>query len=76
MARVTVEDCIERIPNRFALVLATAKRTKQLMRGSRYLGEEPTDNKHVVNALREIAAAKVNLKKPIDGVVTIAKDLE
>ncbi len=75
MARVTVEDCIERIPNRFALVLATAKRTKQLMRGGRYLGDEPTDNKHIVNALREIAAGKVNLKQQLDEVAAIAKDL-
>ncbi|NLH47784.1 MAG: DNA-directed RNA polymerase subunit omega [Myxococcales bacterium] len=75
MARVTVEDCIERIPNRFALVLATAKRTKQLMRGSRYLGEEATDNKHVVNALREIAANKVHLAQNLKEVEQIAEEL-
>lgn len=75
MARVTVEDCIERIPNRFALVLATSKRAKQLMRGSRYLGEEATDNKHIVNALREIADNKVHLSRNLSSVEQIAEEL-
>jgi DNA-directed RNA polymerase subunit omega len=75
MARVTVEDCMEWIPNRFALVLATAWRTKQLMRGSRYMGDEETDNKHVVNALREIAANKVHLKQDVEQIFQIAKEL-
>jgi DNA-directed RNA polymerase subunit omega len=70
-----VEDCIERIPNRFALVIATAARTKQLMRGSRYLGDETTDNKHVVNALREIAANRVHLKQDVVVVSQIAEEL-
>jgi DNA-directed RNA polymerase subunit omega len=75
MARVTVEDCIERIPNRFALVVATAQRTKQLMRGARFLGDDPAKNKHVVNALREIADAKVNLKHQLGEVTQIAREL-
>ncbi|MDP8224372.1 MAG: DNA-directed RNA polymerase subunit omega [Candidatus Lernaella stagnicola] len=75
MARVTVEDCIERIPNRFALVLATSYRTKQLMRGSQYLGDTPTDNKFVVNALREIAANKVRLVQSLDDIDQIADDI-
>lgn len=62
MARVTVEDCLERIPNRFELVLGAAKRAKQLLKGARPLVE--TDNKEVVTALREIAAAKVDLVRP------------
>ena len=58
MARVTVEDCLEKVPNRFALVLMVAKRVKQLMKGS-----EATvafkQNKFVVASLREVAAGNV-----------------
>jgi DNA-directed RNA polymerase subunit omega len=57
MARVTVEDCLEKIPSRFELVLLAARRSKQLLKGSRPLVE--TTNKEVVSALREIAAGKV-----------------
>lgn len=57
MARVTVEDCLEKIPSRFELVLLAARRAKQLLKGSRPLVE--TSNKEVVSALREIAAGKV-----------------
>jgi len=62
MARITVEDCLERIPNRFELVLGAAKRAKQLLKGARPLVE--SENKEVVTALREIAAAKVLLEEP------------
>ncbi|MBM4270203.1 MAG: DNA-directed RNA polymerase subunit omega [Deltaproteobacteria bacterium] len=58
MARVTVEDCLERVPSRFELVLLAARRAKQLLKGSRPLVE--TDNKEVVTALREVAASKVS----------------
>ena len=57
MARVTVEDCIKKIPNQFELVLLAAKRAQQLI-----IGAEPlvkSDNREVVLALREIAAGKV-----------------
>ncbi len=74
MARITVEDCIEHVPNRFALVLATAHRTRQLMRGSRYLGGKPTDNKYVVNALREIAAGKVRVIGSPDEALQLADE--
>lgn len=60
MARVTVEDCLSFVPNRFALVHLAAKRTKQLMKGSRPLVETP-NNKPAVIALREIADARVRL---------------
>lgn len=73
MARVTVEDCIERIPNRFALVLTTAYRAKQMMKGSRYLGE-PNDNKFIVNSLREVAAQKVRLTTDLDTIKTIQNE--
>jgi len=75
MARVTVEDCIEQVPNRFALVLATAERAKQLMRGGKFLGEKATGNKYVVNALREIAAKKVRTVQNVKEVHQIADDL-
>jgi len=58
MARVTVEDCLSKETNRFALVLLAAKRAKQLLSGSKLLIPE-TDNKQIVNSLREIAAGKV-----------------
>jgi DNA-directed RNA polymerase subunit omega len=57
MARVTVEDCLEKVPNRFALVHLAARRAKQILKGSQALVNE--DNKEVVLALREIAAGKV-----------------
>jgi DNA-directed RNA polymerase subunit omega len=60
MARITVEDCLERVGNRFELVLLAARRAKQLLKGARPLVE--SDNKEIVSALREIAADKVRLK--------------
>ena len=57
MARITVEDCLQQINNRFALIHAAAKRVRQLRKGS-----EPTissKNKDIVVALREIAAHNV-----------------
>jgi len=60
MARVTVEDCLQHVPNRFALVHLAAKRTKQLMKGSRPQVDAP-NNKPAVIALREIAESKVRL---------------
>lgn len=59
MARITVEDCLVNVPNRFSLVLLAAERTKQLLKGEQALIEDPRENKEVVTALREIAAAKV-----------------
>jgi len=57
MARVTVEDCLEKVSSRFELVLLAARRAKLLLKGSRPLVE--THNREVVSALREIAAGKV-----------------
>jgi DNA-directed RNA polymerase subunit omega len=57
MARITVEDCLEKLPNRFDLVILGAKRAKQLLEGAKPLVE--SDNREVVVALREIAAGKV-----------------
>ena len=58
MARVTVEDCLKQENNRFSLVLLASKRAKQLLSGANLLIPE-TDNKAIVNSLREIAAGKV-----------------
>jgi len=63
MARITVEDCLMKVDNRFTLVLLAAERTRQLLKGSTPLVE--TDNKDGVVSLREIAAGKVSTKKTI-----------
>ena len=57
MARVTIEDCLEKVENRYELVHLTAKRVKQLREGDNALVK--SKNKEVVTALREIAADKV-----------------
>lgn len=62
MARVTVEDCLKKVESRFELVLLAARRAKMLMKGAKPLVE--TDNKPIVNALREIAAGKVKFIHP------------
>lgn len=59
MARITVEDCLAKENNRFALVQLAAKRAKQLLHGAKANLEEDKGNKAVVNALREIAEGKV-----------------
>ena len=58
MARVTVEDCMDKVPNRFALVLLVAKRAKQIMKGSE-LTVAARDNKTIVGSLREVAIGNV-----------------
>ena len=59
MARVTVEDCLEAVENRFALVHVAAKRTKQIFKGSNPLVD--CKNREVVTALREIAANRIGI---------------
>ena len=61
MARVTVEDCLELVGNRFALVILAAERARQLSRGATPMIE--CDNKPAVTALREIAAGKVHFDR-------------
>ena len=63
MARVTVEDCLKRIPNRFMLVNMVSKRVRQIREGSDYLVNSPK-NEDIVVSLREIAAGKVTIKPP------------
>ncbi len=59
MARVTVEDCLEKVENRFQLVILASKRVKQLYKGAAPLIES-RNNRQVVTALREIAAGKIS----------------
>jgi DNA-directed RNA polymerase subunit omega len=66
MARVTVEDCLEKVDNRFALIHVAAKRVRQLRKGA-----EPTivsKNRDVVISLREVAAG------PLIVVETVEED--
>ncbi|MBW2194055.1 MAG: DNA-directed RNA polymerase subunit omega [Deltaproteobacteria bacterium] len=62
MARITIEDCLRQIPNRFTLVNAVVARVRQLREGSRYLVDSP-NNEQIVIALREVAAGKVFLEE-------------
>jgi len=62
MARVTVEDCLEKVDNRFLLVMLAAKRVKQHYKGAKPLIENRADNKNVVISLREIAAGKIGFE--------------
>jgi DNA-directed RNA polymerase subunit omega len=65
MARITVEDCLERVESRFSLVILAAKRAKMLLKGAPALVS--TDNKIIVNALREIAAGRVSYSYEPEG---------
>lgn len=58
MARITVEDCLENVSNRFALVMLVAKRAKELLKGAPLVVRNK-DNKYVVSALREVATGRV-----------------
>jgi DNA-directed RNA polymerase subunit omega len=62
MARVTVEDCLKQVNNRFLLVMLASRRVKQLYKGSKPVIENKSDNKNVVLALREIAAGKIQFE--------------
>ena len=60
MARVSIEDCLEKIPSRFALTKVAANRTRQLMGSAKPLVK--SSNKSAVTALREIAHGKIEMK--------------
>jgi len=64
MARVTVEDCMPLVENRFALVLLATKRARQLMAGARPLIENLKDKPPVL-ALREVATGKVRFDRGV-----------
>jgi len=59
MARITVEDCLKKVPSRFVLVHLASQRARRLIKGARPLLD--TENKAVVTALREVAAGLVFL---------------
>ena len=60
MARITVEDCLEQIPNRFQLVLAATYRARMLSQG--HAPKIESKNKPGVTTLREIAQGKIGLE--------------
>ena len=68
MARVTVEDCLDKVGNRFALVILAAERARQLSKGARALVR--CDNKPAVTALREIAEGIVEFRENVKDTVT------
>ena len=74
MVRVTVEDCLEREENRFALVVLAAHRTRQLMKGASPLVH--SKNKAAVTALREIAAGRVHWDRSSNDAVQDWIDLQ
>ena len=76
MARVTVEDCVQKIPNRFELVLLAAQRARNLSRGEE-LTVDRDDDKNPVVALREIAEETIGLDKlETDLVKSLARQPE
>jgi DNA-directed RNA polymerase omega subunit len=67
LARVTVEDCLEQVPNRFALTILAAERARQIAKGAPPLLR--CDNKSAVTALREIADDKVKFAEDVQGTI-------
>jgi DNA-directed RNA polymerase subunit omega len=68
MARVTVEDCVERVPNRFSLVLFAAHRARQISGGAALTLDRDKDKDPVVS-LREIADATVDIEDLREGII-------
>ena len=68
MARVTVEDCLDEVDNRFALVLLAAQRARQLLKGAKPTVEH-SKNKAAVLALREIASANVYSEGDLEDIL-------
>lgn len=64
MARITVEDCLKKVPSRFLLVHIASQRARQLLKGVPPLVK--TDNKAVVTALREVATGHVGISEGIE----------
>jgi DNA-directed RNA polymerase subunit omega len=67
MARITVEDCLERVPNRFALVILAAERARQLAKGAK--AQVACSNRWAVTALREIGAGGVSFRENVEDTV-------
>jgi len=62
VARITIEDCLKRVQNRFLLVNMVAQRVRQIREGSEYLVSSPK-NEDIVVSLRETAAGKIIIKQ-------------
>jgi DNA-directed RNA polymerase subunit omega len=62
VARITIEDCLKKVENRFVLVNVVSKRVRQIREGSDYLVNSPK-NEDIVVSLREVAAGKVVSQK-------------
>lgn len=76
MARVTVEDCVDKVPNRFELVLLAAHRARSISNGSP-ISVDPENDKHPVIALREIAERTVVPEDVREGLIhSIQKNTE
>jgi DNA-directed RNA polymerase subunit omega len=76
MARVTVEDCVDKIPNRFELVLLAAHRARAITNGS-HITIEPENDKNPVIALREIAEKTIPPDDMREGLIhSIQKNVE
>jgi len=60
VARITIEDCLRKVSNRFLLVNMVSQRVRQIREGSDYLVSSPK-NEDVVVALREVAAGKIKI---------------
>lgn len=71
MARVTIEDCLDAVDNRFALSLLAAKRARMLLDEHQALVE--SGNKETVTALREIAAGKVGFRRDVREILKLPK---
>jgi DNA-directed RNA polymerase subunit omega len=75
LARVTVEDCVEKVPNRFSLVLLSAHRARNISSGAEPLVERDKDKDPVV-ALREIADGAVLPDEVRDSLVSLYQDVQ
>lgn len=75
MARITVEDCLEKVKSRYELIILASKRARQLAVGGRRATLEWENDKTTVMALREIASGSVTAENINDLTVDVA-DLE
>lgn len=65
MARITIDDCLKRVPNRFLLANMVSRRVRQIREGSEYLVSSPK-NEDIVISLREVAAGRIKLMSETD----------
>ena len=69
MARVTIEDCLDSVHNRFALVVLASQRARQLGLGAEPLVETGGSNKEAVRALREVAAGRIGFDRDVSALL-------